>query len=184
MKAQVLKDRLTTVRINTLEEYEFVRKGNVHPLIDWRHFDIEHNLRVFLQNQLFGYNFLGHGDVLKANNKFYHYCWDHHLIFEGRPIHVCEECQKPLNNYSAAFISHILTKGGHSEMSHDPRNFNLLCFKCHNRWEFGTLEQKRKMKIFEINEALIEILIEEYNVNRKNFEINSQEARIYTKTCG
>ena len=68
-------------------------------------------------------------------------------MWESKP-HWCEECGKPLQGYSAAYISHILTKGAHTEVRYDPLNSNILCMKHHNKWEFLPLSEKKKLFIY------------------------------------
>ena len=130
--------------INTMEEYELIKERKIEPLIDTRFFIIDIVLRVQLQNKLFGLAEIGKRNIPKANEKFYRWCWQN-------KIHVCEECYKPLLDYSAIFISHILTKGAKPEMAHDPRNVNILCFEHHNKWENGTENVRSKMRIYAKN---------------------------------
>ena len=58
-------------------------------------------------------------------------------IWATRP-HVCDNCEKrlPATPVKANF-SHLLTKGSHPELRHDPENIVLSCIPCHNLWEFG-----------------------------------------------
>lgn len=142
--------------IVTREEYELVKERGHEPLVDNRFFIIDIALRVQLQNELFGLATIGKRNIPKSNDKFYHYCWEHKL-------HVCEECLKPLSDFSAVYISHILTKGGKAHMAHDPRNVNILCFKHHNKWEYATEEVRATMKIYERNLKRIELLKTDYS---------------------
>lgn len=58
-------------------------------------------------------------------------------IWATRP-HVCEECQTPLPKKPVkTFFSHLLSKGAHPELRHDPDNIVLHCRGCHNKWEFA-----------------------------------------------
>ena len=52
--------------------------------------------------------------------------------------HVCDNCDKrlPATPVKANF-SHLLTKGSHPDLRHDPENIVLSCVPCHNLWEFG-----------------------------------------------
>jgi len=52
--------------------------------------------------------------------------------------HVCDNCDKrlPATPVKANF-SHLLTKGSHPDLRHDPENIVLSCIPCHNLWEFG-----------------------------------------------
>jgi len=139
------------VAINSIEltnremvDYTFFR--GVNPLIDLR-FKMPILLRLEYIRDLFG------KFQPKHHTKYYKYCWD------NKP-HYCEETGLELMNYSAAFISHILSKGSHPEMAYDPRNCNILSFIQHNRWEFG---DKENMSIYPGNELIIEMLKTEYN---------------------
>ena len=134
-------------RISTREEYNNVVNRGLEPLSDWRHFVIPIALRIEIQNGLFS-----GANIPAANETFYRYCWAH-------KIHVCEEYMKPLDWYSAVYISHILSKGAHPEMAHDPRNVNILSFDAHQKWETGNRET---MRIFEENQLIIKILKKDY----------------------
>lgn len=127
-------------------EYDYVWGLGYQPLIDKR-FALEINLRVDIQRELFG-----RGHTPEENEKFYRWCWEH------KP-HICEECMKPLPNYSAVHVSHILTRGAHPEMAHDGRNVNILCFNHHNKWENG---DRKSMRIYAANQLTIEQLKKEY----------------------
>lgn len=61
--------------------------------------------------------------------------------------------------------SHILTKAAYPEFRHDVRNFNDLCFDCHQKWEFG---DRSSMVINERNKEIIETLINERNDKRNS----------------
>ena len=52
--------------------------------------------------------------------------------------HVCDNCERrlPATHVKANF-SHLLTKGSHPDLRHDPENIVLSCYACHNLWEFG-----------------------------------------------
>jgi hypothetical protein len=130
------------VLVKTQEQYNEYVKAGFNPLLDWFHFTIEINLRVNIQSILF-----------KNDIAFYHWIWEH------KP-HICEETMQPLHNYSAVYVSHILSRGAHTEMRHDPRNANLLSFDQHQIWENG---KRQRMRIFEINKIVINILKNEYN---------------------
>ena len=68
---------------------------------------------------------------------------------------------RPLKEYSATYISHILTRGAHPEMAHDPRNINILCFRHHNQWEHATT--RRTMRIYRGNLLKVQELKKEYD---------------------
>ena len=133
--------------IDSRELYDFVRSRGYEPLIDKR-FTMSIGLRIEVQRELFG-----SGHTPSENEKFYRWCWEHNP-------HICEETMRPLRAYSATFISHILTRGAHPEMAHDPRNVNILCLAAHNQWENGNRED---MRIYQKNLRTIELLKSEYN---------------------
>lgn len=137
---------MLTIAINTREDYNRYKAQGVEPLID-RRFVLGIALRVAIQRELFG-----KGHTPAENEKFYRWCWQHKR-------HICEECMRPLDRYSATYISHILTRGAHPEMAHDPRNVNVLCFRHHNTWENGRREQ---MRIYSSNQRVIETLKLDY----------------------
>lgn len=136
--------------IDTRELYDFARKRGFEPLID-RRFAVEINLRVSIQRELFG-----RGHAPEENERFYRFCWDHYP-------HVCSETMRPLYEYSAAYVSHIMTRGAHPEMAHDPRNVNILCLDMHNRWENG---DRQNMRIYQSNLLIIKMLKKEYETSR------------------
>lgn len=131
------------IEITSMDEYKLCKSRGFEPLLDAR-FDLAIKLRIRLQHQLFG--------SLFEHEAFYRWMW-------AKKRHICEETMRPLEQYSAAYISHILTKGAHPEMAHDPRNINILCYEAHNQWEFG---DRQKMRIFESNRLIIEKLKNEY----------------------
>lgn len=132
--------------IDTRELYDYARKRGYEPLID-RRFAMEIHLRVSIQRELFG-----RGHTPEENERFYRWCWEHYP-------HICSETMRPLRQYSATYISHILTRGAHPEMAHDPRNVNILSFEMHNRWENG---DRQNMRIYQMNQLTIQMLRNEY----------------------
>ena len=138
--------------INERYEYDYIIKRGYNPLIDIRNFRLEIGLRVEIQREIFGHCITGRGDIPAANERFFRWVWDH------KP-HQCEECIKPLRNYSAVYCSHILTRGAYPEAAHDVRNINILCFEHHNRWENG---DRQNMRIYPGNMRLIELMKTEY----------------------
>lgn len=133
--------------IDTREGYDFARARGYEPLVD-RRFRLEIGLRVAIQQELFG-----KGHTPEENEKFYRWCWEHKL-------HVCEECMKPLHQYSAVHISHILSRKEFPQGHFDPRNVNILCFNCHNRWEYRNT--RHGMRIEPHNDLVIAELREDY----------------------
>lgn len=142
--------------IETIEEYNFCKTRGHDPLVS-PHLKMDHSFRVTMQKKVFGHCIFGRGDIPQANQRYYLYVWDNKK-------HYCENCQAPLQEYAAKFISHIFTKGGFPEMAHDPRNSNILCLKCHNKWEFGTEKDRKRMRIYPSNLIVIEMLKKAYLV--------------------
>lgn len=132
--------------IETREQYDCCLAHGIEPLID-RRFAVDLRLRVSIQRELFGA-----GHTPEENERFYRWCWAH------KP-HRCEECMKPLPEYSAVYVSHIKSRGAEPEMAHDPRNTNILCFRHHSQWENGNRES---MRIYLRNQSQIEKLNYEY----------------------
>ena len=136
--------------IDSRELYEYALSRGYEPLIQTRFFRLEIGLRKELQRERFG-----NGHTPEENEKFYRWMW------ANKP-HYCEECMRPLAEYSAVYVSHILTRGANPDMSHDPRNVNILCFRHHSEWENGAREQ---MRIFAKNQLTIEELKKDYGKN-------------------
>lgn len=132
--------------IDSREQYNLCRAHGLEPLID-RRFTLAVPLRVEIQGELFG-----RGHTPEENERFYRFCWK---VYP----HFCQECMKPLSDYSAVYVSHILTRGAHPETAFDPRNVNILCFRCHSKWENG---RRDEMRIFLSNKKKIEQLRKEY----------------------
>lgn len=133
--------------IETISEYEYCIGRGIEPLLDAR-FPMAIELRRQIQRSKFG---------IQADDKFFRWVWDHKK-------HYCEETMRPLNHYSAAFCSHILTRGAHPDMAVDPRNINILCLEMHNKWEFGN---RKEMRIFAKNQVIINQLLKEYGTSRR-----------------
>lgn len=128
-------------------EYDYIVSRGFEPLLDTNHFRMDVRLRITIQREKFGT-----GHTPEENERFYRWVWEH------KP-HYCEETMRPLPNYSATFVSHILTRGANPEMAHDPRNVNILCFEMHNKWENG---DRKGMRIYPANLLRIEELKDEY----------------------
>lgn len=133
--------------IDTREQYDFCKAHGIEPLVD-RRFTMEIRLRVSIQRELFG---TGHTPA--ENERFYRFCWDHYP-------HICAECMRPLRQYSATYVSHIMTRGAHPETAHDCRNVNILCFSHHSVWENGN---RKNMRIYQRNLKIVEELKKEYS---------------------
>lgn len=131
--------------IETREEYDYAVGRGYEPLIDER-LPMSHALRVEIQREKFGKN------NAEGNGKFYKFCLSHFP-------HICEECGCPIENPWAMNVSHILSRGAHQEIAHDPRNTNILCWRHHLEWENGN---RKSMRIYKKNEKTIEQLKQEY----------------------
>ena len=127
--------------ITTREKYKAVVNIGFEPLID--DFGLDHGLRLEIQKERF-----------PSNEVFYRWCWDYYP-------HRCMECMKPLGEYSATYVSHILTRGAHPDMAHDPRNVRILCARHHEQYEHRTT--RKTMRIYEQTERIAEQLRYEYN---------------------
>lgn len=135
------------------DEYQYCIQKGFEPLLDTKNFKMDIHLRVEIQREIFGHCVLGRGaNIPAANERFFRWVWEH------KP-HQCEETMKPLQGYSAVYLSHILTRGGNPEMAHDPRNINILSFESHNRWENG---DRKNMRVYPGNLRTIELLKTEY----------------------
>lgn len=133
--------------IDTREQYDLCKAHGIEPLID-RRFAMEIRLRVSIQRELFG-----NGHSPEENERFYRWCWEHYP-------HICAECMRPLRQYSATYVSHIMTRGAHPETAHDCRNVNILCFSHHSVWENGN---RKNMRIYQRNLQIVEELKKEYS---------------------
>ena len=138
--------------ITDRDEYQYCIQRGFQPLLDICNFRLEIGLRVEIQREIFGHCITGRGDIPAANERFFRWVWEY------KP-HQCEETMRPLANYSAVYCSHILTRGSHPEIAHDPRNINILSFESHNRWENG---DRQNMRIYPGNMRLIELMKTEY----------------------
>lgn len=136
-------------RITNREDYDALLKRGIDCLYDKR-YQLEIGLRREIQRERFGKN----DD--EGNAKFYAYCL-HHFP------HVCENCGKPIPHPWATNVSHILSRGSHPQVAHDPRNVNILCWECHTAWEHTTTRHKLNPWFVEKNERTIKLLKQEYN---------------------
>lgn len=137
------------VEITNREDYDALLKRGIDCLYDKR-YHLEIGLRREIQREKFGKN----DD--EGNAKFYAYCIKHFP-------NVCENCGKPIPHPWATNVSHILSRGSHPEMAHDPRNVNILCWECHELWEHKTTRNKLNPWFVEKNERTIQVLKQEYN---------------------
>ena len=137
------------VEITNREDYDALLKRGIDCLYDKR-YHLEIGLRREIQREKFGKN----DDA--GNALFYAYCIKHFP-------HVCENCRKPIEHPWATNVSHILSRGSHPEMAHDPRNVNILCWECHELWEHKTTRNRLNPWFVEKNERTIQMLKQEYN---------------------
>ena len=76
-------------------------------------------------------------------------------VWGARP-HRCEECDVFLGETPIPhFFSHVLTKAAHPRLRHVDLNIALLCFSCHNWYEFG---KRSEMKTHEKTQEIIQQL--------------------------
>lgn len=143
--------------ITTREEYEKLKARGYDTLFWNDSLQLAPALRVEIQQEIFG-----KGNHQKSNQKFYRLAWNR------KDTHKCEECMRPLPEYSATFISHMLSRGAHPEAAYDLRNYNILCPDCHHRWENGDREN---MKIWQRNNCRMKKILKDYEkVKRQNFD--------------
>lgn len=141
---------METSVIKNIEDYNHARKYGFHPFID-QDYEMDIKVRYELQKEIFKTS----KSLRMCDVKFYKYCWS---VLD----HYCEETGWYLKQYSSVYISHILSRGAYPEMRWDIRNINILSFESHQLWEFGTLETKKKMKIWFQNQEKSIFLKEEY----------------------
>ena len=154
---RLLKKTTITIR----EEFELCLSYGVNPLFWHRFIKLDVNLRISLQNELFGKSELGKGNVVIANDRYYHYCFDNSLL-------VCENCGTSFfvkenidGCYSSRNVSHIISRGARADLAHDPRNHNMLCGRCHSEWENGN---KQGMLIYMDNMVVVRELNNDYRL--------------------
>jgi len=140
------------ISITDIFEYKYCVNRGYQPLMDWRYFKMDIKLRVQIQYELFGSS-----DFQKENMKFYRWCWEHKQKN-------CEETAQPIYDYSSVNISHIISKGSDRRMAIDPRNVNILIKPMHDKWEFGTKDQRSEMNIYKMNMYVIKLLKSDYNI--------------------
>ena len=137
------------IRILSKEDY-FNCDIDVDPLIcGWDNVNSDVYLPIEIRKEIQELSF---GKYANGLQRFYRWCWNH------MPQR-CEETGVPLNNYAAIFISHILSRGAHPEMTFDPRNINILSAVAHARWENG---DRKDMRIYSKNTSVIQLLKNEY----------------------
>lgn len=146
------------ILLTTQPEYDFVVSRGYQPLLHNKFFRLDIRLRESIQAKMFGHSEKGRGkNIMATNERFFKWVWEH-------SAQVCSECMKPLREYSAVYISHILSRGAYPECSIDPRNTNILCFEHHSMWENGN---RKTMRIYPGNQRIIKELLQDYNIRRK-----------------
>lgn len=145
------------ILLESREEYEYVRnERGYEPLHDFRTFALTPELRYELLLEIFPkYS-------PKNTSRFYRWYWEHYP--GSQDPRRCENCNTPLPQYSAVFVSHILTRGSYPfpEIAYDPRNCNLLCYRCHDQWEKERNREDTDLRIFAENQARIESIRSEF----------------------
>lgn len=74
------------------------------------------------------------------------------LAWDLKKVKQCEECNTVLRTFSRSYISHILSKGAFPSLRHNLDNYSLLCFQCHQTYEFGN---RKSMNIYPKIEKII-----------------------------
>ena len=126
------------IQIENYEAYLSYQVGFIEPLLMPQLFTFSDRKQVIRE-------YFGKASP-ENDSKFYVWMWE-------RKRHWCENCGLPLQGYSASFISHIKTRGGHTELRYDPLNINILCLGCHNEWEYAKFDDKKKMYIYQVNKT-------------------------------
>jgi len=135
--------------IESRVEIDYLTENDFCPFF-YPEFEILPALRKAYLKELFRAN------TQRNNVKFYRWVWRHYPL-----EHKCEECFRPLYEYSATFVSHIITKANAPHIAYEPMNTNLLCGQCHHNWD-GRKETREKMRIFPSNQLRIEWLLSIY----------------------
>lgn len=135
------------IDITSLADYKAFSKAFIEPLLMPEMFSFENRKSIV-------YSLFGKASP-ETDQKFYRFMW------ESKP-HWCENCGLGLKEFSSVYISHIKSRGAYTELRYEPLNINILCGKCHNKWEFSKLEDKKKMFIYYQNKINYEVLSKEY----------------------
>lgn len=76
-------------------------------------------------------------------------------IWKEKP-HRCENCRTNLGDRpKPVFFSHIITKGSRPDLRLHKDNIELLCAKCHHKWEVGDIAAKKRFKFSPVKKELI-----------------------------
>lgn len=62
--------KMEAIKIETLEEYFIVRNRGIEPLFHYNELELDHDLRIELQNKMFSNYLFGEEDIQAANNRF------------------------------------------------------------------------------------------------------------------
>lgn len=85
--------------------------------------------------------------------------WYGTAIKKAELIRRCEGCGCKLEGKLVRRnISHILGKQAYPHLRNHPKNYNLMCFTCHDLWEFGTDEVRQQLNCYQKNINIIEQL--------------------------
>lgn len=145
------KEGMQKFHITEAEEIEYAISRGVNPFFSDL-FTIDKELRRDWLKAMFPKN------TEKNNIRFYKWVW------EGKNQHYCSECGIPLERYNSAYISHRWSRGAHPEMAFEPRNTDILCMRCHNKFESPIT--RKDMKIYPRVAREMEELRKEYNESK------------------
>lgn len=74
----------------------------------------------------------------------------HLELWSKKKKHFCQNCDKDLGDYpNPAYFSHIVPKSRSPKLRLDHDNFKIVCFDCHQLYEFGTLDKIREFNLTE-----------------------------------
>lgn len=78
------------------------------------------------------------------------------LAYWEKIPHICMSCERYLGNeFSTAFVDHLLPKSRFFEFAKDERNFFCCCLDCHSQKELGFPLPKHKEAIKKAEELLL-----------------------------
>jgi hypothetical protein len=134
------------IEILTLQEYQSVKRAWIEPLNMPELFIIRDRIEII--KSLFP------KASPENDSKFYRWVWEINT-------HWCVNCGLPLKEYWAGYISHIYTRGAHTEYRYDPLNTNILCNDCHQKWETGLEIEKIMMYVYWLNKSRVKHFLRE-----------------------
>lgn len=100
----------------------------------------------FKQERKEGKKKKGKSRIVKINENYYRESYEN-------SNKKCEECGLPLPEYSAIWVSHILSRNDFPELRDHPLNHNILCGEHHSQWESPLL--RKTMRIYPKNKETI-----------------------------